>query len=876
MSKIMSGNELRKSFIDFFVSKNHKYFESASLIPDDKTLLLTVAGMVPFKSFFLGEKKAPFKRITTYQKCIRTNDLENVGITPRHHTFFEMLGNFSFGDYFKKEAILWSWEYITEILKLDKERLWVSVYLTDDEAYEIWNKVVGIPKERIVRLGDKDNWWAAGPIGSCGPCSEIYYDTQNMGKNNEELNTKPGDDGDRYLEIWNLVFTEWNRLEDGSLVPLPEKNIDTGAGLERIASIIQGKKNNFETDLFMPIIENIKKVINISKETELSVIAYKIIADHLRASTFLIADGVLPSNEGRGYILKKLIRRAYGSGAILNNEILEKSKSYLCEIVPTVVDIMKEAYPELVEKQDFIIKIIKSEEEKFARTLNKGILLLDEEINKLKEENKDTLSAKDAFKLYDTYGFPFEFTKMIVENNNLKCCSEEEFNLELQKQITRSKENRKSISDMVKDEFIDKFSKEYGETKFLGYDELNTRARILHIREIENDLYELIFDKTVFYATSGGQVSDKGKVYTDEFYADIVDVSKKSGVYIHYISNINGIIPSINEEINLKVDEEKRKRTMKNHTATHILHQALREILGNTVEQAGSQVDDKRLRFDFSYFEAITDDKLVEVEKRVNEIIQQNLEVLIHQNVKLEEAQKMGAKALFTDKYGDFVRVVDILGYSMELCGGTHVRRTSEIGMFNIVSEQGKASGIRRIEAITGEEVLDYINQIERNIRLYTKKFKTDPNSFQNFVNKLLIENKEKTKEIELLKQEIANISSNSLMNEIVEKDGIKFLFKSFENKSIEELKGMLDIVKSKVKDIVILFGSNNNSAVFVSSVSESLVSKYKASELVKKAANMAGGNGGGKPTFAQAGAKEGDKVTEIIKKLREEIWVNI
>ena len=465
----MTGNEIRKSFVDFFKSKEHKHFESASLIPDDKSLLLTVAGMVPFKPFFLGEKEAPFKRITTYQKCIRTNDLENVGRTPRHHTFFEMLGNFSFGDYFKKEAIEWSWEYITKVLKLEEDRLWVSVYKTDDEAYEIWNKDIGVPQDRIVRLGEEDNWWAAGPVGSCGPCSEIYYDTQNMGKNNEEINCKPGDEGDRFLEIWNLVFTEWNRLEDGSLVPLPEKNIDTGAGLERIASVVQNKNNNFDTDLFSNIIKGIKNVLEI-KETDDGIVrqvvanideAVKIIADHIRASVFLIGDGVLPSNEGRGYILRKIIRRAFGAGASAKQKIFEKEDIFLYKLVPYVLETMTEAYPELAEKQEYIEKVIKLEEERFATTLKNGTEMLEEEIQKLKASNQKELSAELAFKLYDTFGFPFELTKLILENQGFEA-SEEEFEKKLAEQVQRSKDSRTTIADMIKDEFIDEFFEKHG------------------------------------------------------------------------------------------------------------------------------------------------------------------------------------------------------------------------------------------------------------------------------------------------------------------------------------------------------------------------------------------------------------------------------
>ena len=643
----MTGNELRKSFVDFFKSKEHKHFESASLIPDDKSLLLTVAGMVPFKPFFLGEKEAPFKRITTYQKCIRTNDLENVGRTPRHHTFFEMLGNFSFGDYFKKEAIEWSWEYITEVLKLDKERLWVSVFETDDEAYRIWNEEIGVPKERLVRLGEDDNWWAAGPVGSCGPCSEIYYDTRNMGKNNEEINSKPGDEGDRFLEIWNLVFTEWNRLEDGTLVPLPEKNIDTGAGIERIASVIQEKKTNFETDLFMPIIQGIEKVLDIKKKDFDETV--KIIADHIRASVFLICDGVLPSNEGRGYILRKIIRRAFGAGSAAKGKVFEKEDIFLHKLVSYVVETMKEGYPELVEKSEYIEKVIKIEEERFSNTLKNGTELLESEIIKLKGENKKELSSDVSFKLYDTFGFPFELTKLIVETQGMEV-SEEEFEKKLVGQVQRSKDSRTTISDMIKDEFIDEFFEKHGKTEFVGYEKFEDTGKVLYVSKSDGiSGYEMIFDRTPFYAESGGQVSDIGTVTSGEFIGKVVGVAKKKDVFVHQVEVEKGIVPEVGREVKLEIDVLRRKDIQRNHTATHILHKVLREKLGTHVEQSGSLVDNERLRFDFSHYEPISKEVLEEIEKEANNIILANIPVKIgYENI--QDAKNRGAMALFSIK----------------------------------------------------------------------------------------------------------------------------------------------------------------------------------------------------------------------------------
>ena len=865
----MTGNEIRKSFVDFFKSKEHKHFESASLIPDDKSLLLTVAGMVPFKPFFLGEKEAPFPRITTYQKCIRTNDLENVGRTPRHHTFFEMLGNFSFGDYFKKEAIEWSWEYITKVLKLDPERLYVSVYKTDDEAYEIWNKEIGVPEDRIVRLGEEDNWWAAGPVGSCGPCSEIYYDTQNMGKNNEEINCKPGDEGDRFLEIWNLVFTEWNRLEDGSLVPLPEKNIDTGAGLERIASVVQKKDNNFETDIFMPIIKGIEKVLDIKKEEfEITV---KVIADHIRASVFLIADGVLPSNEGRGYILRKIIRRAFGAGIVAKQKLdITKDDLFLYKLVPYVVENMKEAYPELVEKQEYIEKVLRLEQERFALTLKNGIEMLTEEIEKMDKEGTKKLSADASFKLYDTFGLPFELTELILENQGYEV-SEEEFNQKLEEQVKRSKNSRVTVSDMIKDDFIDKFFEEHGKTEFTGYEKFEDEGKILHIAKSEGiSGYEVIFDRTPFYAESGGQVADTGIITSGEFEGKVVNVVKKHDVFIHQVEIVKGIAPAVGAEVKMKIDADRRKDIQRNHTATHILHKVLRENLGTHVEQSGSLVDDEKLRFDFSHYEAIEPEMIEKIEKSVNDIILSNLKVKIDfENI--EDAKKRGAMALFSDKYGDVVRVVEIDGYSIELCGGAHVKSTGEIGLFNIESESGIASGTRRITATTGHASLKYVNKLEEKLSKVAGMLKTDGKNVVDVVEKYIAEAKNIVKEYEQLQTKLVKYEINELLENVDEINGVKVLKAAFANKDVNELKEIVDRGKEKLQSGIIILGTNNGGkAIFVVGVTKDLISKVKAGEIVKVAAQVAGGNGGGRPDFAQAGGKDGNAVKEAVDKAFE------
>ena len=865
----MTGNEIRKSFVDFFKSKEHKHFESASLIPDDKSLLLTVAGMVPFKPFFLGEKEAPFPRITTYQKCIRTNDLENVGRTPRHHTFFEMLGNFSFGDYFKKEAIEWSWEYITKVLKLDPERLYVSVYKTDDEAYEIWNKEIGVPEDRIVRLGEEDNWWAAGPVGSCGPCSEIYYDTQNMGKNNEEINCKPGDEGDRFLEIWNLVFTEWNRLEDGSLVPLPEKNIDTGAGLERIASVVQKKDNNFETDIFMPIIKGIEKVLDIKKEEfEITV---KVIADHIRASVFLIADGVLPSNEGRGYILRKIIRRAFGAGIVAKQKLdITKDDLFLYKLVPYVVENMKEAYPELVEKQEYIEKVLRIEQERFALTLKNGIEMLTEEIEKMDKEGTKKLSADASFKLYDTFGLPFELTELILENQGYEV-SEEEFNQKLEEQVKRSKNSRVTVSDMIKDDFIDKFFEEHGKTEFTGYEKFEDEGKILHIAKSEGiSGYEVIFDRTPFYAESGGQVADTGIITSGEFEGKVVNVVKKHDVFIHQVEIVKGIAPAVGAETKMKIDADRRKDIQRNHTATHILHKVLRENLGTHVEQSGSLVDDEKLRFDFSHYEAIEPEMIEKIEKSVNDIILSNLKVKIDfENI--EDAKKRGAMALFSDKYGDVVRVVEIDGYSIELCGGAHVKSTGEIGLFNIESESGIASGTRRITATTGHASLKYVNKLEEKLSKVAGMLKTDGKNVVDVVEKYIAEAKNIVKEYEQLQTKLVKYEINELLENVDEINGVKVLKAAFANKDVNELKEIVDRGKEKLQSGIIILGTNNGGkAIFIVGVTKDLISKVKAGEIVKVAAQVAGGNGGGRPDFAQAGGKDGNAVKEAVDKAFE------
>ncbi|TDT69217.1 alanyl-tRNA synthetase [Hypnocyclicus thermotrophus] len=855
---MLTGNEIRSKFIEFFKDKTHKHFESASLIPDDPTLLLTVAGMVPFKPFFLGQKEAPYPRVTTYQKCIRTNDLENVGRTARHHTFFEMLGNFSFGDYFKREAIEWSWEFVTEILKFDKEKLWVSVFKDDDETAKIWQEIVGIPAEKIVRLGEEDNFWAAGPTGSCGPCSEIYID---MGEEFgcESPTCGVGCDCDRYLEIWNLVFTEYNRLEDGSLEPLPKKNIDTGAGLERLTAALNKTHTTFETDLLFPILEKVAEMANVKyKNNEKTDFSLKVITDHIRAIIFLISDGVLPSNEGRGYVLRRILRRAVRHGRLLNI-----TDNFLYKLVDFVVDMMKNAYPELEKTKEHVRKVIKIEEEKFSKTLDQGIEMAIREIEKLKLQKKTKFDAETVFKLYDTYGFPFELTEEIAIEHGIKV-SFDEFNEKMEEQKNRARNSREVIKEEGQDEFIEKFYDIYGKTNFEGYNLLETKAIVYDIQKLEENKLQIIFDKTVFYAESGGQVSDSGIIIGDNFNGKVIDVQKRKDIYLHIVEINEGDIEKGNELI-LKVDKEKRDSIKRNHTATHLLHEALKEVVGEHVNQAGSLVTEDRLRFDFTHYEGLTRKQVEEVERIVNKKIFENLEVKI-EYMDIESAKSKGAMALFGDKYGDIVRVVSVEGFSIELCGGTHVNRTGEIGLFNILHESGIAAGVRRIEATTGYKSFEVVNEMEREILKVAELLKTDINHIEDKIIKLLETQKELTKELEITKSKLATYEANSLFNEIEEINGVKVLLKTFKNKEAGELREIVDKAKEKLNSCVVVLGTNNKKAIFAVGVTKDLINKIKAGDLVRKIAEVAGGKGGGRADFAQAGGPNGDKVTEAIK----------
>jgi len=859
---MLSGNDIRQKFIEFFKEKEHKHYESASLIPDDPTLLLTVAGMVPFKPFFLGQKEAPTPRVTTHQKCIRTNDLENVGRTARHHTFFEMLGNFSFGDYFKEESITWSWEFVTEVLGLDKDKMWISVFTTDDEAERIWHEKCGVPMERLVRLGEEDNWWSAGPVGSCGPCSEIHVDlgVEYGGDENSRLGD-PGTD-DRFIEIWNLVFTEWNRMEDGTLEHLPKKNIDTGAGLERVTAMVQKKSNNFETDLLFPILEESGRLTSTKYgASEKSDFSLKVITDHIRAITFLINDGVLPSNEGRGYVLRRIIRRAVRHGRLLGTK-----ENFLNMLVNKVVEIMGGAYPEIVTNKEHIQKMVRIEEEKFSHTLDQGMNMVNEEIERAAKSGEKKLSGEITFKLYDTYGFPYELTEEICEEKGIEV-THAEFLEKMEEQKERARSAREVVKEKGQDSFIEEFFDRYGKTEFTGYTEYSSTAKILHVKDNNEGNYTIIFDKTPFYAESGGQASDTGKILGEDIFGTVLDVQKQKDIYMHTVKMAEGghkLVAGM--ELDLSINKYRRAEIKRNHTATHLLHKALKVVLGDHVQQAGSLVSQDRLRFDFTHYEGVSRDQLKEIEKMVNEEVFKNTAVDVAE-LSMEEAKDKGATMLFGDKYGDKVRVVDVPGFSMELCGGIHVERTGEIGLFNILTETGIAAGVRRIEATTGFTSYKVVDQMEEGIIELSKVLKSDPSHGQLITKatKVMEDLKGAQKEIEALKAKLAGFEANSLFENIEDINGVKVLVKAFKGKEAGSLRDIVDKAKDKLESCVVILGTDNDKAVFAVGVTKDLIGRVKAGDLVREIATIAGGKGGGRPDFAQAGGKDGNKVEEAL-----------
>lgn len=868
--KYLGLHDIRTEFLKFFESKGHLILPSFSLIPkNDKSLLLIGAGMAPMKKFFTGEEVPPSKRVTTCQKCIRTGDIDNVGLTDRHATFFEMLGNFSFGDYFKHEVIPWAWEFLTVNLEIPKEDLWVTVYHEDDEAYNIWKDVIGIPEEKIIRLGKDDNFWEL-EVGPSGPCSEIYVD---RGLEYGSEDERPGGEGDRFIEVWNLVFTQFDKDEEGNYNPLSHPNIDTGMGLERIATVLQKTDNIFEIDAIKDIIGEIAKVSGKKYgEDKKADISFRVITDHIRAMTFMISDTIVPSNEGRGYVLRRLIRRAARHGRKLGIE-----RAFLFEIADMVMDSWGEQYKELKENRESIKEIIRREEEKFLETIDGGLVRLNAHIKEMKASGEKLLDGKKAFKLYDTYGFPVDLTEEILKEEGLDVDMagfEEEMNL--QKNRARAARDDKNVGWANQD---NKHLFEGLSNEFLGYEKDECDGNIIRIISDDDEIVDsinqgekgiVILDKTTFYGESGGQVGDTGEIISDKFKLKVTDTKKtKDGLHLHFVEVEEGKLEKA--PVKTLIDVKRRNNIRRNHSVTHLLHRALKDVLGNHVNQAGSLVMPERMRFDFSHFEAMSKEEIEKVEKIVNEKIFEALPVDT-KITSLDDAKEMGAIGLFEDKYHDEVRVLSMGDYSRELCGGTHVSNTSQISMFKILSESGISNGIRRIESITGPAVLKYLNELKDEQEEIAKELKSNKDEI---LQKIKLNNKnlkEANKEIERLEHEMAKDQISGLMDSVKNKNGINYVVKKFEGVDVNTLRDLADEVRNKIGSVVVLFATVNDDKLnFVCAVSKDLVEKkIAAGKLIKEVAKVAGGGGGGRPDMATAGAKDLDKVEDALNKLSE------
>lgn len=867
-------NELRKMFLDFFESKDHLVLKSFSLIPqNDKSLLLINAGMAPLKPYFTGQEEPPRRRVATCQKCIRTGDIDNVGKTARHATFFEMLGNFSFGDYFKKEAISWSWEFLTEVIGLDKNRLYPSVYKEDDEAFEIWNKVVGVPADRIYRMGKEDNFWEIGS-GPCGPCSEIYYDRgEKYGCGKPDCHV--GCDCDRFIEVWNNVFTQFYGDGNGNYTELAQKNIDTGMGLERLAVVVQDVDSIFDIDTLKAIRDRICEIAGITYKSDPEKdVSIRLITDHIRAVTFMACDGVIPSNEGRGYVFRRLLRRAARHGRLLGINDL-----FLAELSKTVIEVSKDGYPELEEKKEYILKLLTLEEDKFNKTIDQGLSILQDMQKSLEEKKLDTLPGEDVFKLYDTFGFPLDLTKEILAEKGYKV-DEEGFKkaMEIQRETARSA--RETTNYMGTDETIYQQLDNSITSKFVGYDTLVHTSKITALtteNEIVDDLVAgqkgtIIVEETPFYATGGGQVADTGLITADTSEFVVEDTVHIQGGKIGHVGTVTKGIFKLHDTVTLKVNSEQRAATAKNHSATHLLHKALRMVLGNHVQQAGSLVSGDRLRFDFTHFSAMTEEEIGRVENIVNEHIAKNLPV-ITKVMSLDDAKKEGAMALFGEKYAEKVRVVSMGDFSKELCGGTHVSSTGVITVFKILSETGIAAGVRRIEALTGNGVLQYYKDLEKKLYEAARAAKTEPAQLTGRIEALLDEIKALKSENEKLKSKLASSSIGDIMNQVQEVKGVKLLAASVPELDMNGLRNLGDKLRDKLGEGVIVLASSTapDKVSLVAMVSEGAVSKgAHAGNLIKELAVLVGGGGGGRPNMAQAGGKNAAGINDAIAKARE------
>ncbi len=866
-------NQLRKMFLEFFESKGHLAMKSFSLVPhNDKSLLLINSGMAPLKPYFTGQEIPPRRRVTTCQKCIRTGDIENVGKTARHGTFFEMLGNFSFGDYFKNEAIEWSWEFLTEVVGLDPDRLYPSIYEEDEEAFEIWNKKMGIPAERIFRFGKADNFWEHGS-GPCGPCSEIYYDRgEKYGCGSPDCTV--GCECDRYMEIWNNVFTQFDNDGHGHYSELEQKNIDTGMGLERLASVVQDVDSIFDVDTLKALRDHICRLADTEygKDAQAD-ISIRVITDHTRSVTFMISDGIMPSNEGRGYVLRRLLRRACRHGRLLGIE-----GSFIPELAQTVIEGSKDGYPELEEKKDFILKMIAKEEDQFNKTIDQGLGILAEMTAKMEAEQTTTLSGADAFKLYDTYGFPIDLTKEILEEKGMQV-DEEGFHASMEVQRKTARAARGETNYMGADVTVYESIDPSITSTFVGYDNLAWKSPITVLTS-DTEIVEALSDgqrgtvfaeETPFYATSGGQEADTGIIRTAEGEFKVEDTVKLLGGKIGHVGVVVKGMIKTGDQAELCVNAEKRALSARNHSATHLLQKALRTVLGTHVEQAGSSVNEDRLRFDFSHFSAMTAEELQKVEEIVNEQIVAGLPVKV-ENMPIEEARKTGAQALFGEKYGDVVRVVNMGDYSIEFCGGTHVKNTNEIMAFKILSESGVAAGVRRIEALTSKGLIRYYDNLEKKLNEAAKVLKATPDNLAEKIAHLTAENKALHSEVESLKSKLAQDAMGDVMDQVQEIKGVKLLAAEVDGVDMNGLRDLGDQLKEKLGEGVVVLASGNDGKVslMVTATDAAMKQGAHAGNLVKAIAGLVGGGGGGRPNMAQAGGKNPAGIQEALKKAAE------
>ncbi len=874
----MTGSEIREKFLKYFEERGHTVVASSSLVPkEDPTLLFTNSGMVQFKYCFLGEEDRGYTRAASSQKCVRAggkhNDLENVGYTARHHTFFEMLGNFSFGDYFKDEAVTWGWEFLTEVMGIPKEKLWISIYEDDDEAFEIWNKKIGIPAEKIVRMGQKDNFWMMGETGPCGPCSEIMYDQgEGVGCGRPECNIEC--ECDRYLELWNLVFTQFDRDESGNLNPLPNPNIDTGMGLERLATVMQGVSSNYDSDFFTEIIGSIEKISGKKyKENEDHDTSIRVIADHSRAITFLMGDGVLPGNEGRGYVLRRILRRAARHG-----KLLDINKPFLHEVVPVVINVMKEAYPDLIDKESFIRKVVINEEERFIDTLDNGLKILNEEAALLKKAGKDIIPGEIIFKLYDTFGFPVDLTEDIVRKDNFSLDIEGfEKAMEAQRELAR--ESWKGSGGTAVVESYKKLSMQNITTEFTGYEgTTETSSRITGIlvndKEVEylteGENAEIFVEKTPFYGETGGQVGDTGIIEGEGFLFEVWDTQRPLDDLFTHIGKLKKGQIKIGDTVKLKVNKDERRAIEAHHSGTHVLQAALKEVLGDHVKQSGSLVTPDRLRFDFSHFSKIDDEEMERVETLANKYIRENSPVTT-EVLPRDEAMKTGATAVFDEKYGEDVRVVKMGDLSMELCGGTHVNKTGDIGLLKVIHESAVAAGVRRIEAVTGKASLKYIRETEKELKKTASLLKANPMELAERVEKLQKYQKDLEREIDSLKEKLTARASSDLLSQAEEIKGVKVLTTMVDAPDVKTLRDFGDKLRDKIQSGVILIGSKaDGKAMLLCMVTKDLTDKYNAGKIVKEIAPIVGGTGGGRPDMAQAGGSNPENLGQAFNRLKE------